>query len=118
MKEKVPTEIEKCRIINGQFKSDSSYGFNGAFIIECPHKLLCIVSDQLGWDHISVSVYKKKRCPDWQEMCFIKKKFFKDSETVIQYHPPEKDNINVHYYTLHLWRPQNEIIPMPPKCFV
>jgi len=67
----------------------------------------------LGWDHVSVS--RTSRCPNWPEMEFVKRKFFEDNETAMQLHVAIADHINMHPYTLHLWRPHNAEIPMPPK---
>ncbi len=78
--------------------------------------LRVIVSWGGGWDHVSVSL--ENRCPDWDEICFAKDIFFHPNECVIQYHPPKSDYVNNHPYCLHLWRPQNESVPMPPKSFV
>lgn len=75
-----------------------------------------IASDGLGWDHVSVS--KPGRVPSWDEMCAIKDMFFGPDEWVVQYHPAEKDYVNIHMYCLHLWRPQNEKLPTPPKIMV
>ena len=69
-----------------------------------------------GWDHVSVSFHD--RCPTWDEMCYIKDLFFEAGECVMQLHPAKKDYINMHPYVLHLWRPQQSEIPMPPKAFV
>ena len=69
-----------------------------------------------GWDHVSVSL--EHRCPTWMEMDFIKRIFFNSDEIVMQIHPEEKDHINVMPFCLHLWRPQNEVIPLPPKWMV
>lgn len=78
--------------------------------------LVVIASHGGGWDHVSVSIYN--RCPTWEEMCFIKDLFFEPEDLVIQYHPPESKQINVFAFCLHLWRPQNEEIPLPPSIFV
>ena len=70
---------------------------------------------EIGWDHVSVSV--AHRCPTWEEMCFIKKQFFFRDECVLQFHPDESSYVNHHPYCLHLWRPINSPILMPPvKC--
>ena len=69
-----------------------------------------------GWDHVSVS--RSDMCPSWEQMCFVKDFFFHSSECVIQYHPPEKSYVNNHQFCLHLWRPQNQEIPIPPINFV
>lgn len=69
-----------------------------------------------GWDHVSVS--RSDRCCTWNEMCKIKDIFFKPEECAIQYHPTKKDYVNCHPYVLHLWRPQNQDVPMPPQYMV
>jgi hypothetical protein len=98
-------------------RSDSSLGNNGAFLI--PHKgetLCVVVSDQGGWDHVSVSL--ERRCPSWAEMCFVKSLWFDPEEAVMQLHPPASDYVNYHRYCLHLWRPQDAGIPLPPSWMV
>lgn len=78
--------------------------------------LFVIASHGAGWDHVSVSLLT--RTPTWDEMCFIKDLFFESEDCVIQYHPPKSQYKNVHPFCLHLWRPQNEAIPMPPEFMV
>jgi hypothetical protein len=79
-------------------------------------KLMIIASFGGGWDHVSVSY--KNRCPTWDETCLVKDIFFDKDEAVVQYHPAEKDYINKHPYCLHLWKPQEQEILMPPKWMV
>lgn len=67
------------------------------------------------WDHVSVSL--PDRCPMWSEMCFIKDLFFKPDEPAMQLHPV-KDYVNNHPYCLHLWRPLDATIPLPPYLLV
>jgi hypothetical protein len=96
-------------------------GNNGVFVIPYnPTKatLYCIASDGMDWDHVSVSIVNVKRCPVWRELCYVKDLFWSKDDCVIQYHPPEKDYVNVHEYCLHLWKPQNIVIPQPPKIMV
>lgn len=69
-----------------------------------------------GWDHVSASY--KNRTPTWEEMCMVKDIFFDEEECTIQYHPPKSHYINNHPHCLHLWKPQNEGILMPPKAMV
>lgn len=112
---KVP---EKYRVRSGAYGSPTSYGCNGLF--KFAHKgvkFQCIVSDQEGWDHVSVSLPDSKRTPTWDEMCFVKSLFWDDEETVIQYHPRKSDYVNCHNHCLHLWKPQQSF-PIPPKEFV
>lgn len=69
-----------------------------------------------GWDHVSVSY--PSRCCTWDEMCEVKDIFFRDDECVVQYHPAKADYINRHPYCLHIWKPQQQSIPVPPKYMV
>ena len=92
---------------------------NGAFRFVCAKthgKLTVIASNGGGWDHVSVSLVD--RCPTWIEMEVVKRMFFKPDEVAMQLHVPTKDHINIHPYTLHLWRPHNVEIPLPSKRFV
>jgi hypothetical protein len=98
----------------------------GAFALRCPRtgeRLRVIVSDgdykraglspEYAWEHVSVSL--PNRCPNWKEMDWIKDIFWKEDETVFQFHVPKADHINRHPYCLHLWRPIGITIPLPPK---
>lgn len=115
---------EKYRITYGQFNSPP--GGPGAFMI--PHKkelarFFCIASDAHGWEHVSVSLkYRKKtkppRVPTWDEMCRIKDLFWEKNKAVVQFHPAEKDYVNFHKFTLHLWRPLEQELPTPPIILV
>ena len=75
-----------------------------------------IASDGGGWDHVSVSL--PDRCPTWSEMCAIKRLFFAPDEVVMQLHPAERHYRNFHPYCLHLWRPQEQTIPLPDPLMV
>lgn len=75
-----------------------------------------IASEGAGWDHVSVST--RHRCPTWEEMDHIRGLFFRDDETVMQLHVPRSAHINVHPFTLHLWRPHAATIPLPPRMMV
>lgn len=56
--------------------------------------------------------------PTWEEMCEIKRMFFQENETVVEYHPAKADYVNLHPLCLHLWRPTVMHMPKPPKIFV
>lgn len=117
MKDQIPSNIEGLRITSGPMASDSAIGRNGLF--EIPYartRLKVMVSDQLGWDHISVST--SFRTPSWEEMCFIKNLFFKKEEAVIQFHPPESVYVNACSNCLHLWRNQRVDVELPPLSMV
>ena len=91
---------------------------NGFFIVPLKHqqKLFIIASDGFGWEHVSVS--RRDRCPTWDEMCLVKALFWDDDDCVIQYHPPRSEYVNNHPYCLHLWRPIDVSLPMPPSILV
>lgn len=75
-----------------------------------------IASSGFGWEHVSVS--RRDRCPTWDEMCLVKALFWDDDDCVIQHHPPCSEYVNNHPYCLHLWRPIDVSLPMPPSILV
>lgn len=103
--------------------SDNSFGNNGQFIISHPkivnYFLYTQASDGGGWEHVSVSVgernKKQHRCPTWGEMCYIKNLFWDEEDCIIQFHPAKSEYVNVHEFVLYLWRPTNQVIPIPLK---
>jgi hypothetical protein len=119
---KVPEEF---RVLEGPMRSTKEDGCNGLFAFK-DHGIMiaCIVSDGLGWEHVSVSISSGggkrllDRCPSWEEMCFVKENFWDKEDTVLEYHPAEKDYVNFHPYCLHLWRPIGKEFPIPPKELV
>ena len=106
--------------------TDETRGANGCFVI--PHYKVAdyffnvIVSDGMGWEHVSVSLTSNKRkverCPTWEEMCYIKDLFWDEHETAIQYHPAKSEYVNNHQYCLHLWNPTQQDIPKPLKIMI
>jgi len=119
---KLSEEVEKFRFRNGRYGSNPYETF-GAFLIPgpCGRELMVIASSgdpDLGidWEHVSVSL--PNRCPNWPEMCHIKSLFWDDEETVMQLHPPKSKWINNHPHCLHMWRPLNAEIPLPPDITV
>ena len=119
---KFATSLERYRVRKGFFASDTGDDF-GAFFLPgpCGMDLKIMASsgdDAIGveWEHVSVSV--RNRCPNWQEMCFVKGLFWDEEDTVMQLHPPRSKWINNHPYCLHLWRPKTQTIPLPPDITV
>lgn len=103
--------------------SDSNDGNNGVFRVQCNvfkplTNLAVIASDGANWDHVSVSVIGKDRCPTWEEMCFVKNLFWDEDDCIVQFHPPKSEYINNHKYCLHLWRNQLDHHKTPPKILV
>lgn len=130
-------KIEKFRVINGMLGSDKSYGANGQFYI--PHysvqyyRFLVQISDGMGWEHASVSLIKSQtitkkakqspvqlinRCPTWSEMAWLKDQLWEEEDAVCQYHPPRSEYVNNAQYCLHLWRPLEIALLLPPSILV
>jgi hypothetical protein len=129
MKRKPDPQIERHRIRHGPWATGTRAGNNGMFLIPdgpCGNALLVIVSDEMGWEHVSVSPRRVvpdgsisiERTPTWEEMCWVKDLFWGEEEAVIQYHPPKSKYVNCHAYCLHLWRPKGKPMPMPPLSLV
>jgi hypothetical protein len=122
MKKFVPLSLQANRIREGDYGSDESYGLAGAFRLIAPGgALLLAVSSGSGphvegWEHVSVSA--EKRCPSWDEMCFVKDLFWDEQEMAVQYHPPKSEYVNHHPYCLHIWKPTKMVIPMPPTLLI
>lgn len=115
-------ELNEYRDFENEMLMAGTYGDQicGVFKIKLDRTtpvMTCIASTDGGWDHVSVS-NKKGRCPTWDEMKCIKELFFKPDEWAIQYNPPPDENISRHNYVLHLWRPQQSELPVPPRIFV
>lgn len=79
-------------------------------------RLNFIFSYQLGWEHLSVSMPNKT--PSWDQMCRMKDIFWNDDETCVQFHPKKEDYVNNHPHCLHIWKPVNEKLPIPPSILV
>lgn len=91
----------------------------GAFIVPSPidkAPLKVVASNGEGWDHVSVS--RRNRCPNWEEMERIAVLFFRDNETAMQLHVPRAEHLNLHPHCLHWWRPHDGTIPRPPSDMV
>lgn len=92
-------------------------GFNGT--ISMPTWVgSFICSHGGGWEHVSVSPYKKSVIPTWNDMCMIKDIFWNDDESVIQVHPPKDQYVNNKENCLHLWKCYYKEMVLPPSCFV
>ena len=95
----------------------------GAFAIPGKFGTLRVISsgsdlypDAEGWEHVSVSY--TNGTPSWEDMDKVKRLFWKDEETVVQFHPAESAKINQHPHTLHLWKPVNSNYVLPPAILV
>ena len=110
---KVP---ERYRVRDVRLAVDG-YGNNGAFVVPFESfDLRVIASDGAEWEHVSVSL--PNRIPNWREMCLIKELFWGDEDTVVQFHPPKADYVNLHPNCLHLWRHPETNWDLPPLWMV
>lgn len=114
MKTSLPSELEAYRIQLPSYEQPPRGSIEGAFNIPYRNRVLRVISGcGEGWDHVSISL--STRCPNWLEMCFVKDLFFEKQELVIQFHPPESEYVNYHPHVLHLWRPWEQTLILPPK---
>jgi hypothetical protein len=119
-----PTDRIEAARLDGRFASPRGARY-GAFSVlgPCGRKLLVIADDGVaqesttGWEHVSVSI-PGKHPPNWQEMNWIKEQFWRDDETVLQFHPAKSDYVNIHPNCLHLWRVVAFDHPLPERLLV
>jgi hypothetical protein len=105
-------------------KDDKYWGTDGGMpfgLFYIPYrtvKLKVVACDGLEtkWDHVSVSL--PNRCPNWDEMCLVKSLFWGEGETVFQFHPRKDEYVNNHEYCLHMWKPTEREIELPPSILV
>jgi hypothetical protein len=112
-------DIDKFRVMHPLYK-DMGDSRNMCIVIDSPvrnDKIFCICSDGGGWEHVSVSL-RSKKMPCWDEMCFIKNLFWAEDETVIQFHPPEKEYVNNHATCLHMWKKIGFKMPLPDSLMI
>jgi hypothetical protein len=119
MKIELPGIMEHSRETTGEYASLAGSGPNGRFRIFIDGVFfLVLASTGAGWEHVSVSLPNKKRCPTWEEMCTIKDLFWDSEEVVVQYHPARSKYVNCHPYVLHLWKPTGLDLPAPASILV
>lgn len=122
MKNLAHPEIDQYRVRTAAVVAHYSNigdGTCGVFDVPSPldgYKLRIVASAEGSWDHVSVS--RPHRCPNWLEMDHVKRLFFEDGETAVQFHVPTADHISHHPYCLHLWRLQVAEFPRPPAWMV
>lgn len=105
-------------------KKEKTNGFGGTYCIfeykngkaRLKQQLHFIFSWGCGFEHLSVST--PTRTPTWDEMCIMKDIFWRDDEECMQLHPKKENYIDNMKYCLHIWRPINQAIPMPPNIMV
>lgn len=113
--------LNSGRVRTGQFASDDSYGFAGMFYVTADNQLVKIVaSDEMGWQHVSVSLAHRPQCtPNWKTMCHVKDLFWEPEDVVVQFHPKKSEYVNHHPGCLHLWRcTDGREFPTPPTFMI
>ena len=119
--------INNYRQKTGKLASKNEDGNNGFFVVprDSRRSLIVLVSDGMGWDHVSVRAVRRNNSgsmrellPTWEEMCIVKDLFFEDEETVVQFHPKKSQYVNIKENVLHLWRDQVNGHSLPPKWMV
>jgi hypothetical protein len=117
---KLKKEVEQYRIKTKEGVMGTPPGCTrGSFVVPYQSNTIFVICDDgelTGWEHVSVSL--RNRCPNWNEMCFIKNLFWSEDDTVVQIHPPKSDYVNIHEYCLHLWRKIGNDFEMPNKVMV
>jgi hypothetical protein len=121
MRHHVPLSLSENRVRTGQYASDETYGMAGCFRLIAPGGGMLVtmssgVDRDSGWEHVSVTA--NQRAPYWAEMQFVKNIFWSEDECVVQYHPPVSDSVGFHPHCLHLYRPVEMALPMPPSLLV
>lgn len=117
---KFSPDLEQWRVIVPPHSSPKGAMYGLFYIPLRSHLLKVIACDgddpSEGWEHVSVSL--PNRCPNWEELCFIKRLFWSDEETVVQFHPRKSAYVNIHPYCLHLWRKAGTEYELPPSHFI
>ncbi|QOZ66748.1 hypothetical protein WN72_10745 [Bradyrhizobium arachidis] len=118
MRAQLIEKLEAGRVQHGRFATVPGSGPCGVFLVQGPCGCELKISGFVrpGWEHVAVST--PRRCPNWEEMCFVKDLFWDEEECVMQLHPPYSQYVNNSRYCLHLWRPIHRDIPMPPPSFI
>src|SRR5512137_266242 len=113
--------VEAGRIQQGPLASTVRDGNNGVFRLQLATSgrlVRCIVSDGKGWEHVSVMPLRGSGTLSWEEMTEVKDLFWEPEETVFQFHPPRSQYVNNASQVLHLWRPTDQPIALPPTWMV
>lgn len=122
-------DIEEIKKTSGMYiKKEGKDGFGGT-VYKITYKngkpvtstkyedtLNFIFSTGCGFEHLSVSTPVK--CPTWEQMCFMKDIFWEEDEVCMQLHPKKSEYVNNMKYCLHIWKPIEKEIPIPPSIMV
>lgn len=119
--------VERARETTGEWATPRGERYGRFRLISNEGTRLLVIaspgSAEVPWEHVSVSAralnfIKSVRCPTWEEMAWIKSLFWDDEDAVVEYHPPKSEYVNYHPHTLHLWKPLDHYLPLPPSIAV
>lgn len=112
-------KANRWRIRTGQYGSTEVDGWNGAFLVPLEGDFWHVmISDGMGWKHLSISNAQTKKLPSWSVMVRVKEAFFGDDEWACQFFPAKEDYVNDCEWCLHLWLPINSELPHPSVVLV
>jgi hypothetical protein len=113
------SKANRWRITTGKIGTTAEDGFNGRFLIPLEGEMwFVIISDGMGWRHVSVSNAQKSMLPSYTVMSRIKACFFGDDAWVVEFHPPTDEHVNDYPYCLHLWEYIDGEMPHPDIVLV
>lgn len=117
---KISEKVKQYSVKHSIFGVEGDLVKNGCFLIPYKNYELFVIasSGDSQWEHVSVSIVKAKRPPNWEEMCFIKDLFFTEDETVVQFHPKKSEYVNNHPFALHLWKRSDSEYELPPSLYL
>ena len=101
-----------------QWGIETEDGISGVIYMPSRWEGSIVVSNDAGWEHVSVAPRKKHIMPSWEDMCFIKNLFWNEDEAVIQIHPAKSEYVSNVPNCLHLWRCSYKEMVLPPKILV
>ena len=109
-------EIKKIKNLDVEYGED---GFGGYRTDPVDRRVYSVIfSWGGGWEHLSISPITKKQMPSWDLMCRMKDMFWEENETCVEYHPAKENYVNNMPYCLHIRKPINQELPIPPSIFV
>lgn len=104
----------RWRVRQGKYATEDVDGWNGQFLVPINGEIyLIMISDGMGWKHLSMSNAQKKVLPSWNTMSRAKDLFFADEDWCCQFFPAKEDYINDCEWCLHIWMPLDDELPHP-----
>jgi hypothetical protein len=100
-------------------RREAGTDFGGIFALRSKstgRELHVIAATGEGWDHVSVSA--QHSTPTWEEMEQVKRLFFYPDEVAFQLHVAVDKHLNHNPNVLHMWRPLDRPVPLPPLSMV